>query len=104
MVALAKYPNVSVKLSSAPTYSSEPYPLRDMTEHLKRVFDAFGPQRCFWGTDLTAGLTRFPFTYRQRVTHFTEDARFPVRGRQGLGHGPRHPRAARMDLTFLCSA
>ncbi len=41
VVALAKYPNVSVKLSSAPTYSLEDYPWRDMTEHLKRCFDAF---------------------------------------------------------------
>ena len=31
VVALAKYPNVSVKLSSSPTYSFEPYPFRDMT-------------------------------------------------------------------------
>ena len=35
-VALAKYPNVSVKVSSAPNYSLEAYPFRDMTEHLKR--------------------------------------------------------------------
>src|SRR5215467_7156876 len=33
VVALAKYPNVSVKLSSSPTYSLEDYPWRDMTEH-----------------------------------------------------------------------
>src|SRR5437764_10690850 len=48
VVALAKYPNVSVKLSSAPTYSLEDYPWRDMTEPLKRCFEAFGPQRCYW--------------------------------------------------------
>ena len=34
--ALAKYPNVSVKLSSAPTCSSEPYPYSDMTPFLRR--------------------------------------------------------------------
>ena len=33
VVALAKYPNVSVKLSSAPTYSLDPkYPWPDMTD------------------------------------------------------------------------
>jgi predicted TIM-barrel fold metal-dependent hydrolase len=36
-VAMAKYPNVSVKLSSSPLYSSQPYPFRDMTVHLKRT-------------------------------------------------------------------
>jgi predicted TIM-barrel fold metal-dependent hydrolase len=74
VVALAKYPNVSVKLSSAPTYSFEPYPWRDMTEHIKRCFDAYGPQRCYWGTDLTNAYTKS--TYRQRVTHFTEELPF----------------------------
>jgi predicted TIM-barrel fold metal-dependent hydrolase len=74
VVALAKYPNVSVKLSSAPTYSFEPYPWRDMTEHLKRCFDAYGPQRCHWGTDLTNAFAKS--TYRQRITHFTEELPF----------------------------
>jgi predicted TIM-barrel fold metal-dependent hydrolase len=73
-VALAKYPNVSVKLSSAPAYSSEPYPFRDMHVHLNRVFDAFGPQRCYWGTDMTNSLAKA--SYRQRITHFTEELDF----------------------------
>ena len=34
----------------------EPYPFRDMIEHLRRVFDAYGPRRCYWGTDLTQSL------------------------------------------------
>src|SRR5256885_2136641 len=40
--SLAKYPNVSIKLTSAPTYSFEPYPYRDMLPFIKRCFDAFG--------------------------------------------------------------
>ena len=73
-VALAKYPNVSVKLSSAPTYSLEPYPFRDMSVHLRRCFDAFGPQRCHWGTDMTNSFAKA--SYRQRITHFTEELSF----------------------------
>ena len=39
--------------------------------------ERFGPRRCFWGTDLTAGIDRFPkFTYQQRITHFTEELPF----------------------------
>jgi len=68
--ALAKYPNVSVKLSTTPFYSAEPYPFRDMTVHIRRLFDAFGPRRCHWGTDLTNSYNKA--TYKQRVTHFTE--------------------------------
>jgi hypothetical protein len=64
-------------MSSIAHKSSQPYPFRDLTDHLKRVFDAFGPRRCFWGTDLTAGIDRFPnFTYQQRITHFTEELPF----------------------------
>ena len=73
-VALAKYPNVSCKMSSAPTYSLEAYPFADMKPHLKRVFDAFGPQRCYWGTDMTNSFAKA--TYKQRIAHFTETLDF----------------------------
>jgi predicted TIM-barrel fold metal-dependent hydrolase len=72
--ALARYPNVSVKLSSAPLFSSEPYPFRDLTPHIRRLFDAYGPRRCYWGTDVTNSFAKA--TYRQRVTHFTEELDF----------------------------
>jgi predicted TIM-barrel fold metal-dependent hydrolase len=72
--SLAKYPNVSVKSSSAPNYSSEAYPFRDFTPHIKRLFDAYGPKRCYWGTDITNGYDKA--TYKQRITHFTEELSF----------------------------
>jgi predicted TIM-barrel fold metal-dependent hydrolase len=72
--SLAKYPNVSVNLSGAPNYSSEPYPFRDFTPHIKRLFDAYGPKRCYWGTDITNGYDKA--TFRQRITHFTEELPF----------------------------
>ena len=73
-VALAKYSNVSVKMSAAPNASLDPYPFRDMSVHLRRVFDAYGPQRCYWGTDMTNSLAKA--SYRQRITHFTEELVF----------------------------
>jgi predicted TIM-barrel fold metal-dependent hydrolase len=73
-VALARYPNVSVKVSSAPTYSMETYPFRDMTPHLRRCFEAFGRERCYWGTDMTNSFAKA--SYRQRITHFTEELDF----------------------------
>ena len=74
VVALAKYPNVSVKMSNLPNASLEPYPYRDLTPHLQRVFDAYGPRRCHWGTDATNGMGNA--SWRQRVTHFTEELKF----------------------------
>jgi predicted TIM-barrel fold metal-dependent hydrolase len=73
-IALAKYPDVSVKLSGAVGNSLEPYPFRDMTVYLQRVFDAYGPQRCHRGTDITNSFANA--SYRQRVTHFTEELSF----------------------------
>ena len=69
LVALAKYSNISVKTSGLPAHSSEPYPFRDLDPHIHRVVDAFGPQRVFWGSD----ITRMPVSYRQCITHFTEE-------------------------------
>jgi predicted TIM-barrel fold metal-dependent hydrolase len=72
--SLAKYPNVSVKLSAAPNYSSETYPFRDFTPHIKKLFEAYGPKRCYWGSDMTNGFDKA--TYQQRITHFTEELPF----------------------------
>jgi predicted TIM-barrel fold metal-dependent hydrolase len=72
--SLARYPNVSVKLSAAPNYATEPYPFRDFTPHIKRLFEAYGPRRCHWGTDMTNGFDKA--TYRQRIAHFTEELPF----------------------------
>jgi L-fuconolactonase len=73
-VALAKYPNVSVKMSASPGVSNEPYPFRDVAVHLQRVFEAYGPRRSYWGSDLTNTFSKGP--YRQRITHFTEELSF----------------------------
>jgi L-fuconolactonase len=69
LLALAKRPNVAAKASALPAYSSEPYPYRRLHPYIRQVFDAFGPKRLFWGTD----LTRLPCTYRQAITLFTEE-------------------------------
>ncbi|MGZ5171266.1 MAG: amidohydrolase family protein [Burkholderiales bacterium] len=69
MLALAKLPNVAVKLSGAPSYSSQAYPYRNIHGYLRQIIETFGPERCFWGTD----ITRMPCSYRQCVTMFTEE-------------------------------
>jgi len=74
VLALADYPNVSVKVSALPCYSSEPYPFRNLHDPLKRIIDGFGIRRAFWGSDLSRMLSRC--TYRQAVTMFTEELDF----------------------------
>ncbi len=67
--ALAKLPNVAVKASGMPSLSAEHYPFRDLHPHIRRLVDAFGPRRRFWGTD----LTRMPCLYRECVNLFAEE-------------------------------
>ena len=69
LLALAKYPNVAVKATGAPSYSSEAYPYHNIQPYLRQIYDAFGPQRMFWGTD----ITRMSCSWRQCVTLFTEE-------------------------------
>ncbi len=69
LLALAKLPNVAVKATGAPAYSTERYPFKNIHDPLQRIFDAFGPRRYFWGTD----FTRLQCSYRQCVTLFTEE-------------------------------
>ncbi|MBO6782997.1 MAG: amidohydrolase family protein [Alphaproteobacteria bacterium] len=69
LLDLAKYENISVKACTIAAYSSQDYPWPNTHEPLKRVVDAFGPSRVFWGSD----LTRLPCSYRECVTQFTEE-------------------------------
>jgi len=68
LLKLAAYPNVVVKITGACTLAREPYPYNDIWDPLGRIFDAFGLDRCLWGTDWTraTGL----LTYRQGVDAF----------------------------------
>jgi predicted TIM-barrel fold metal-dependent hydrolase len=74
ILALADIPNVSVKVSAAPCYSSEPYPFRNLHEPLKRIIQGFGVRRSFWGSDVSRALAHC--SYRQVVTMFTEELDF----------------------------
>ena len=69
LLALARLPNVAIKATGAPGYSTQPYPYRNLHDGLHRIFDAYGPQRFFWGTD----ITRMPCSWRQCITLFTEE-------------------------------
>ena len=53
VLALASRPNALIKVSGACTLSREPYPFPDIWDPLARLFDAWGFERCLWGTDWT---------------------------------------------------
>jgi predicted TIM-barrel fold metal-dependent hydrolase len=76
LLELCKRPNVAVKSSALPCYTDEEYPYPGLQKHLKRVFDAFGARRMFWGTD----QTRSPVSYSKGVELFTKHTPFLTGG------------------------
>src|SRR5260370_38888058 len=64
-----KYPKSPLKATGARSSSHHLHPFRDTPQTLRRLYDAFGPARWFWGTD----ITRMPCSWRQCVTLFTEE-------------------------------
>jgi len=69
LVASIEVFSAAVKATGQAGYAEDPYPFHSLHAHLHRVFDAFGPERMFWGTD----ITRMPCSWRQCVTLFTEE-------------------------------
>jgi L-fuconolactonase len=68
LLALAAQPNIAVKISGACTLSHEAFPYRDIWDPLGRIFDAFGFDRCLWGTDWTRAIGML--TYKEGVEAF----------------------------------
>jgi predicted TIM-barrel fold metal-dependent hydrolase len=68
VLKLAAHHNIAIKISGACTLSHEPYPYDDIWAPLGRIFDAFGFDRCMWGTDWTRALALL--TYQQGVDAF----------------------------------
>jgi predicted TIM-barrel fold metal-dependent hydrolase len=69
LLSWRRFPNVSIKLTGAPDYASDAYPFKSMHDPIRRLYDAFGPHRLFWGSD----ITRLKCTWRQCLTMFTEE-------------------------------
>lgn len=72
LVPLSELPNVAVKATSLPSFVTEDYPYPTLQAHIERVVEAFGPQRVFWGSD----LSRLRGTYREVVELFTKELDF----------------------------
>lgn len=89
LLALARYPRVYVKLSHLWMLSREEYPYRDTHDQVRRLYDAFGPQRLMWGTDWPVvdqycGYGRALALYRDEIKFFTDDDRKWILGETAL--------------------
>jgi L-fuconolactonase len=85
ILSFAEYPNVRIKISGACTLSHEPYPFNDIWEPILKIIDAFGIDRCMWGTDWTRA-TAF-LTFEQGVDPFRSTTRLSETDRAKLMGG-----------------
>jgi L-fuconolactonase len=84
VLALAKYPNVSMKWCQVERFSGEWYPFSGAHAQLRRLLDAFGADRTMWGSDFTRSSTVFgrpPRRYPTKCTwaeamHYLRDGDF----------------------------
>jgi L-fuconolactonase len=82
LLGLATHDNVVVKITGACTLSHEAFPYNDIWDPLCRIFDAFGIDRCMWGTDWTRAVELL--TYQQGVEPFRTTNRLSDTDRAAL--------------------
>ena len=85
VLALAGFPNLAIKVTGAATLSHQPCPFDDLWPHLEQVFNAFGLERCLWGTDWTRAVGLV--TYKEAVDAFATTSRLSDSDREQLMAG-----------------
>jgi predicted TIM-barrel fold metal-dependent hydrolase len=85
LLELAAHDNVAVKITGACTLSHAPYPYDDIWDPIRRIIDAFGIDRCLWGTDWTRAVDLL--TYEQGVEPFRRTGRLTADERARLMGG-----------------
>jgi L-fuconolactonase len=74
LIALTRYPHVFVKISHTWSISKQPYPWLDAQQYVKRLYDAYGPQRLMWATDWP--IVEAHSTYARALSLVRDDMKF----------------------------
>ncbi len=74
LISLKRYPNLFIKISHTWSISKQAYPWRDAQEHVKRLYQAFGPQRLMWATDWP--IVENHSTYPKALSVVRDEMRF----------------------------
>ena len=72
VLALAKIPRAHAKLTFLPTGTKAAYPCMALHQACLQVIDAFGPNRCIWGSDFPCELWCPQITYADHLRIFSE--------------------------------
>jgi len=74
LIALKRYPNLFVKISHTWSLSKQSYPWLDAQRYVRRLYDAYGPQRLMWGTDWP--ISENSTTYAKTLSVVRDDMKF----------------------------
>ena len=72
VLSVAQFEHVAIKISGACTLSHEPFPYADIWAPLGRIFEAYGFERCMWGTDWTRATNLLTFEQGVEAFRVTE--------------------------------
>lgn len=72
-VELAAHSNLNAKLTFLATGSAEEHPFRDMHDAARQIIDAYGPDRCLWGSDFPTALWAPRTTYTGYLQLFRQE-------------------------------
>jgi L-fuconolactonase len=61
LLELARFPRVYVKISELWAIAAQPYPYLDTQDRVRRLVDAFGPNRLMWATNWPVSLQKLPY-------------------------------------------
>ena len=73
VVDLARFGQLNVKLTFTVTGSEEAYPFSDMHGIVRVLLDAYGPERCMWGSDFPCEHWLKRASYTQHLDLFRKD-------------------------------
>ncbi len=72
VLRLAKYPNLFPKVDFISTGTEIGFPGNDLHEAALKIIDAYGPERCVWGSNFPNVLWTPKMTYAEHLRIFTE--------------------------------
>lgn len=72
VLRMADHPNVYAKLSFVGAASARGYPCDDVHWMVRRIVDAFGPERCTWGSNFPTAQYNRTLSYAETARLFTE--------------------------------
>ncbi|MGH9657194.1 MAG: amidohydrolase family protein, partial [Bryobacteraceae bacterium] len=84
VVRMARHRNLHAKLPCLPTGSATGFPCADMHAPCLKIVEAFGAERCVWGSVFPCELWTPRVTYAQHLRIFTHELALPESQRRAI--------------------